>query len=507
MKNKPVILVVDDNPQNIELLEAHLVAQGYEIVIAANGEEALGKIAGNQIDLILLDVIMPGMDGFEVTRRVRQDDMHRLLPIILVTVLWEKEDRVKGIEAGCDDFISKPVDKVELLARVRSLLKVKAYNDLMSNYREELESEVTRRIKEKAEFVSKLERSEAFLQTIGQMAKVGGWEIDAANLDVNWTEETCRIHELPLGHKPTLEEAINYYHPDERQKLSDSIQRALKYGEYYDMELRFISATGKHLWTRAICFPQAVDGKVVRLRGALQDITDRKQGESQREVALEELRKSEENFRLSLDDSPLGVRIVTEEGETLYANQATLEMYCYDSIEELKRTPVKKRYTPESYAEFKIRKEKRERGEVGPSEYKISIVRKNGEVRHVQVFRKAVWWNGARQFQIIYQDITDRKQAEAKLRQQTDAMDAAIDGMAILNAEEEYVYLNKAHAKVYGYENTGELIGKSWRILYDSDIIQYFDQEIMPEFSRKGDWHGETIGTKKMGANFRRSYP
>jgi putative two-component system response regulator len=145
MKNKPVILVVDDNPQNIELLEAHLVAQGYEIVTAANGEEALGKIAGNQIDLILLDIIMPGMDGFEVTRRVRQDDMHRLLPIILVTVLWEKEDRVKGIEAGCDDFISKPFDKMELLARVRFLLKVKVCNDLMSNYRKELESEVTGR--------------------------------------------------------------------------------------------------------------------------------------------------------------------------------------------------------------------------------------------------------------------------------------------------------------------------------------------------------------------------
>jgi diguanylate cyclase (GGDEF)-like protein/PAS domain S-box-containing protein len=99
-------------------------------------------------------------------------------------------------------------------------------------------------------------------------------------------------------------------------------------------------------------------------------------------------------------------------------------------------------------------------------------------------------------------DITERKQAEAKLRQQTDAMDAAIDGMAILNAEGEYVYLNKAHAKIYGYENILELIGKSWRILYDSDVIQYFDQEIMPEFSRKGDWHGETIGTKKNGFKF-----
>jgi putative two-component system response regulator len=148
MKDKPVILVVDDQPQNIELLEAYLVPQGYEIVKAASGEEALEKLSGNQIDLILLDVMMPGMDGFEVTRRVRQDNTYRLLPIILVTALRETEDRVKGIEAGCDDFISKPFDKMELLARVRSLLKVKAYNDLMSNYRKELESEVIRRTDE-----------------------------------------------------------------------------------------------------------------------------------------------------------------------------------------------------------------------------------------------------------------------------------------------------------------------------------------------------------------------
>ncbi len=148
MKDKPVILVVDDQPQNIELLEAYLVPQGYEIITSANGEEALGKLSGNQIDLILLDVMMPGMDGFEVTRRVRQDDTHRLLPIILVTALRETEDRVKGIEAGCDDFLSKPVDKTELLARVQSLLKVKDYNDLMNNYQKELESEVTGRTEE-----------------------------------------------------------------------------------------------------------------------------------------------------------------------------------------------------------------------------------------------------------------------------------------------------------------------------------------------------------------------
>ncbi len=147
MKDKPVILVADDQSQNVDLLEAYLVPLGYEIVKAASGKEAMEKL-DTRIDLILLDVMMPGMNGFEVTRMIRQDSVYRLLPIILITALRETEDRIKGIEAGCDDFISKPIDKMELLARIRSLLKVKAYNDLLSSYRSELESEVSRRTKE-----------------------------------------------------------------------------------------------------------------------------------------------------------------------------------------------------------------------------------------------------------------------------------------------------------------------------------------------------------------------
>jgi len=102
----------------------------------------------------------------------------------------------------------------------------------------------------------------------------------------------------------------------------------------------------------------------------------------------------------------------------------------------------------------------------------------------------------------LQQELADRKLTQAKLRQQTDAMDAAIDGMGLLDAKGQYSYLNKAHVMVYGYENAGELIGKSWRILYDSDVLQRFDQEIMPELSRKGYWYGESIGTKKNGHKF-----
>jgi DNA-binding response OmpR family regulator len=142
MKGKPVILVVDDISQNNELLEAYLTPQGYDVITALSGEEALQKIAANQVDLVLLDVMMPGMDGFEVMRRIRQDPKTKMMPVILITALKETEDRIKGIQSGCDDYISKPFNKNELLARVQSLLKIKAYNDLMINYRTQLESEV-----------------------------------------------------------------------------------------------------------------------------------------------------------------------------------------------------------------------------------------------------------------------------------------------------------------------------------------------------------------------------
>jgi len=140
MKDKPVILVVDDQPQNIELLEAHLAPQGYEVVKAASGEEALEKLSNNQIDLVLLDVMMPGMSGIEVLEKLRADKKTRLIPVVMVTVLKETADRVKALEAGCDDFISKPFDKHELLARVKSLLRIKSLHDEVDEARDYAEA-------------------------------------------------------------------------------------------------------------------------------------------------------------------------------------------------------------------------------------------------------------------------------------------------------------------------------------------------------------------------------
>ena len=98
MKNKPVILVVDDQPQNIELLEAYLAPQGYEIIKAVSGQEALEKLFGNQIDLVLLDIMMPKMSGLEVLEKLRADEKTKAIPVVMVTALKETEDKVKALE-------------------------------------------------------------------------------------------------------------------------------------------------------------------------------------------------------------------------------------------------------------------------------------------------------------------------------------------------------------------------------------------------------------------------
>ena len=123
------ILVVDDTPANVDLLQGLLTRDGYVVQTAVNGEDALAAVARDAPDLILLDVMMPKIDGFEVCRRLKQDPGTRLTPIVLLTSLQEREDKIQGINAGADDFLTKPVNAQELRARVRSLVRLKRYTD------------------------------------------------------------------------------------------------------------------------------------------------------------------------------------------------------------------------------------------------------------------------------------------------------------------------------------------------------------------------------------------
>jgi len=129
----PKILCVDDEPLNLSLLEAMLCPRGYDVVTAVSGPEALEKIRMERIDICLLDIMMPGMDGFEVCRRIKCDEEKANMPVVMITALADQENRIRGIEAGAEDFISKPFDKTEVLARIKMLLRVKTLNDRLDS--------------------------------------------------------------------------------------------------------------------------------------------------------------------------------------------------------------------------------------------------------------------------------------------------------------------------------------------------------------------------------------
>ncbi len=132
------ILVVDDHPDNVEIIDARLSSRGYNIETASNGEEALEMVRANPPHLILLDVMMPLMDGFEVSRRIKRDESLPYIPIILVTARGETEDKVEGLDAGADDYLTKPINFPELEARVRSMLRIKKLQDELDGKNREL---------------------------------------------------------------------------------------------------------------------------------------------------------------------------------------------------------------------------------------------------------------------------------------------------------------------------------------------------------------------------------
>jgi response regulator RpfG family c-di-GMP phosphodiesterase len=129
MQGKPKILCVDDEPVNLKLLHTFLTPKGYEVIPAEGGKEAIRIIQDQWIDIVLLDVMMPEVNGFEVCKWIKSSDMYRNIPVVMITALASKEHRIRGIEAGAEDFISKPIDQGEVLARIKMLLRMRDLND------------------------------------------------------------------------------------------------------------------------------------------------------------------------------------------------------------------------------------------------------------------------------------------------------------------------------------------------------------------------------------------
>jgi len=175
------ILVVDDVPQNVKLLADLLTHEGYDIVTASNGVEALAQIENTKPDLVLLDVVMPKMTGYEACRQIRANPATAVLPVVMVTTLDAGEERIKSIEAGADDFLNKPVNTAELLARVRSLLRIKHFHDTIEEQKAQLAEwnrTLESRVQEQVSQLDQLGRLKRFFSPqVAELVVSGGEEI------------------------------------------------------------------------------------------------------------------------------------------------------------------------------------------------------------------------------------------------------------------------------------------------------------------------------------------
>jgi len=167
VRTPPLILIVDDNPTNLDILQARLTPHNYEIVTATDGEEALAIAREKQPDLILLDIMMPKMDGIEVCRHIRADPSLPFMPIIMVTAKADSKDVVAGLEAGADEYLTKPVDHAALVARAKSMLRIKALHDTVLEQAARLEEQSA----QLAEWNRTLEQKVA--EQLGELERVG----------------------------------------------------------------------------------------------------------------------------------------------------------------------------------------------------------------------------------------------------------------------------------------------------------------------------------------------
>src|ERR1019366_9052975 len=284
-----ILIVVDERP-NRQVLEAMLVPEGVAISTACSGEEALALVTLEPPDLILLDVMMPGMDGYHVARTLKGSAATQNIPIIMITALGDRDARMRGLDAGAEDFLSKPVDRAELCVRVRNLLRLKAYGDLLGKHSEMLERKVAARTADLAVRTQALEENAAALRRSEERtnyalggARMGVWEIDIATRRLTWSQTMASVFGLPREQAPTRVTAfMALVHPDDRRAVEDAMADAIRAGTDFEKEFRVLWPDGSTHWMagRSRMMRDAA-GRPPRLLGVGADISDRKSLEAQ----------------------------------------------------------------------------------------------------------------------------------------------------------------------------------------------------------------------------------
>lgn len=337
VNSKHTILIVDDAPENIQVLSNILYDTGVNISIAESGREALASVAQRPPDLVLLDVIMPEMDGFEVCEHLKRMPEAKEIPIIFLTAKTQPDDIAKGFGLGAVDYVTRPFSETELLSRVFIHLELKKSRDLIARQNRQLTEQnslleqqnkelrelydlkeqyfsdtLRKQAHELRKRVKELKTSENNLTRAQRIGRLGNWEWDVAHQSLICSDELYRTFGVEKGvFQLTYERIEAMIHPDDRQKNAEQVQRMFSAADAGEWEFRIIRPDGQMRYIyQSLEVSRDPDGQVDRLFGIIQDITDRKRTE-------EALRESREQLR----NLSMHVEALREEERTIIARE------------------------------------------------------------------------------------------------------------------------------------------------------------------------------------------
>ena len=343
-----------------------------------------------------------------------------------------------------------------------------------------------------------LRETTALLGATGRIAGVGGWEVDPRNQTVTWTEETYRIHEVPLDHQPSIKEAMEFFHPTDRGVLSRAIERAMQTGEPYDLELRLITRKGRQLWVRTICEPQVAGDRVIKLKGIVHDITERKKADML-------LRKSEAKFKSVFESANAGKSITLPTGEIL-VNKAFCDMLGY-TPEELRQTKWQDITPADEVESIQKRIDSLINGEMDSTRFEKRYLHKNGSFvwADVSVALDRDAAGNPLCFQTTVVDITRRRQAEQALRENEKKLQSLLDqapaALFLHKMDGSIIEYNKLSLETYGYSREELLKLKAGDI--DPDYQEREDRSrFWRELTEKKQIRFEARHKKKDGTVF-----
>jgi PAS domain S-box-containing protein len=443
--DRHTILAVGDDPANLGLLSDYFNRFGHRMIVARDGESALEEARNNRPDLILLDTMISGVNGFETCRRLKADKVLWDIPVILITALTGIEDKMNGFRSGAVDYITKPFQFEEVLDRVRTHLALHMRQRQLQVQNVQLQQEIAeRQLVEEAvcrlnvsleqqvnhhttelrtaniqlvQEIEKRKRGEAALReseekyrSILENIQEGYFEVDLAGSCTFFNKALCTMIDIPksemlgMNYKAFMEEEV-------AKIVCQGCNTVFTTGKPFEaIDVQVIRKNGtKRVVNSSVCLIKDKEGHRIGFRGVVRDITDRNRVE-------EKLKESEERYRVAIEGSNDGIAMVKND-QHIFCNQKFLKIFGYDRQEEILGQPMSKVVHPDDLNRVTEFNRLRQLGDPAPSRYEFKGVCKDGGRVFIEVSATKTSYRGEPVSLVFLRDVTERKKLESMLQQ------------------------------------------------------------------------------------------